>query len=81
MSLSDKLAEVFTLKYFEDKSWGLVETLHIDGFFYDHDVPPQLFVIALIAIVVAALLIMFPPPPVKDYCGNGVCSSLESPVI
>jgi len=81
MSLSDRLAEIFTLKYFEDKSWGLVETLHIDGFFYDHNIPPQLFVIALIAVAIIALFIMFPPPPTKESCGNGVCSNLESPVI
>jgi|GEM_PF-4160175 len=63
MPLAEKLADMFTLEYLEDKSWDMLDALHIGDFFYERGIPPYTFPAAVIVAVIIMILLLFPPPP------------------
>ena len=59
-----------------DKSWPLLDALHIGDFFDEHGIPPVLFPIG-IAVIIIILLLTFTHGGPQDVCGDGKCSLSE----
>lgn len=69
MSIADRI---------EDISWDIADFFRVGDFFDDYDIPPQIFVLAIIAIFAAGVFILLPTPQANVICGNGVCSAGET---
>lgn len=78
MPLADTLADIFSLDYLEDKSWGLLDALHLGDFFDSHNIPPYLFTLAIVAVIIIAVIMMLPPGPPGPVCGDSACNGIET---
>jgi len=50
----------------EDSSWTLLEFLHLDDFFYDRDIPPQIFPAAFIILLLVSAYFITGPSQVQS---------------
>ena len=58
-----------------DKSWPLLDAVHIGEFFDEHNIPPVLFPIAIVAIIL--LLLMASAGGPQPVCGDEFCDPSE----
>jgi len=63
-----------------DACWPIVDAIHLGQLFEDHNIPPVIFPLAIVALIILLLLMMSgggAPPIVADSCGDGMCTQAE----
>jgi hypothetical protein len=63
----------------EDRSWDMLDAVRLGDFFDDHNIPPWIFPLAIIAIIALVVFFFMTPPaaPPEPECGDGMCNAGE----